>query len=337
MGVTHNKSLTLDVTNWFLTLSKEQQHAFIRGCWDGDGNITYKKETNLMQANICSGSLKFITMILNYLDYPNIKITERKAGYIFKSMLNKPNPHNFPTIAKNPLYYIYLSRSKIVDLLVPVYTIGPDDLYMKRKYDTFKEIQMNYVPKHTCSQYYGVRKQKNFNKWISKITIGGKMMHLGNYVNEIDAAIAYDIGIIVSDNNKKLFNFPNNIPEYQKLNLTFEHIQKNQIPQYVGKISNSSPEQKQYKPKKLTSKYIGLYKTHGKYQMLLHYKGRTFCSVGIVNEKEAALIRDKIYYYFKKDTIKLNFPGLVNTYQQQDLEDLSKKYFPHTIQNDAQK
>lgn len=42
------------------------------------------------------------------------------------------------------------------------------------------------------SKYKGVYFQKSRNKWQSRITFNGKMKYIGNFVNEIDAAKAYD-------------------------------------------------------------------------------------------------------------------------------------------------
>lgn len=44
----------------------------------------------------------------------------------------------------------------------------------------------------SSSQYTGVSWHKIKNKWISRIRINGKLKHLGYFINEYDAHIAYE-------------------------------------------------------------------------------------------------------------------------------------------------
>ena len=46
--------------------------------------------------------------------------------------------------------------------------------------------------KYTTSKFKGVTLNKKSNKWISKMTINKKNIHIGCYKDEIDAAMAYD-------------------------------------------------------------------------------------------------------------------------------------------------
>lgn len=46
--------------------------------------------------------------------------------------------------------------------------------------------------KGATSKFKGVYKPKKYNKWISKITVDGKSIHLGVFEDEVAAAKAYD-------------------------------------------------------------------------------------------------------------------------------------------------
>jgi len=133
IGLTNNKSLTLNVDKWFNNLKDEYKCAFIRGAIDGDGCISNSVKSNSYGANICSASLSFITMIFKYFNNDSLKITERKPGGIFKHK-------NGIIIAKNSLYYIYIPRTKIIPLLHPIYKIDENCLFLERKYNTYNDI-----------------------------------------------------------------------------------------------------------------------------------------------------------------------------------------------------
>ena len=58
---------------------------------------------------------------------------------------------------------------------------------------TTSQNQHNQLPqKNTGSKYKGVWRYKKDNKWGSQIQINGKSINLGSFINEIDAALAYD-------------------------------------------------------------------------------------------------------------------------------------------------
>ena len=45
----------------------------------------------------------------------------------------------------------------------------------------------------STSKYMGVNYHKRDNKWVARITVGGGTTHLGNFVNEEDAALAFRV------------------------------------------------------------------------------------------------------------------------------------------------
>lgn len=54
---------------------------------------------------------------------------------------------------------------------------------------------MNQRPQHrkTSSKHKGVYWHKCTNKWMARIKLNGKYIYLGLFVNEINAALAYDV------------------------------------------------------------------------------------------------------------------------------------------------
>lgn len=67
------------------------------------------------------------------------------------------------------------------------------------------------VPKHKrgtpTSQYKGVSKLNDCNRWVAKIAIAGKRIYLGIFDSEIKAAKAYDVAAIEHFGQFALTNF----------------------------------------------------------------------------------------------------------------------------------
>jgi hypothetical protein len=59
-----------------------------------------------------------------------------------------------------------------------------------------------------ASQYKGVCWHKNHNKWMSRITINKKVIYLGYFQDEIEAAKAYDEAAKIYFGEFALMNFP---------------------------------------------------------------------------------------------------------------------------------
>jgi hypothetical protein len=78
-----------------------------------------------------------------------------------------------------------------------------------------RHAKYRYHKKTKKSKYVGVFHRPENGKWRSIIKMNGKSKSLGNYVNEIDAAIAYDNAMIEQygyDAVKNYLNVPNNFP-----------------------------------------------------------------------------------------------------------------------------
>ena len=68
------------------------------------------------------------------------------------------------------------------------------------------------------SQFKGVVWQKHRNKWSAKISVNGKHYHLGNFVDEEDAATAYDVAARRLRGDFARLNFPQSITPPLRLN-----------------------------------------------------------------------------------------------------------------------
>lgn len=68
---------------------------------------------------------------------------------------------------------------------------------------------MNKLKSAGCSsKYIGVTYAKDRNKWRAFITVNGEKKHLGQYVNEIDAAKARDVATKIYFKEYGKLNFP---------------------------------------------------------------------------------------------------------------------------------
>lgn len=143
-GCTPRKSLTLQ----FPIIPNEYILDFIRGCWDGDGSLSFTKsgtkgKNYQRQANLTSGSLSFcdgLSQTLNQLGI-NCKIYEhgRKERMIEGRML-KPSE----------CYRVVLSSGKnVYNLVKLLYPIGTQ-LYMPRKYDIAQKIITDWEMPTLC-------------------------------------------------------------------------------------------------------------------------------------------------------------------------------------------
>jgi len=78
IGFTPNKSKTLNIKNWFETLSEEQKWAFLTGVIDGDGCIRSERSkiTNNMDATLSfvSASKSFTDMLYEFINQPKAKL-----------------------------------------------------------------------------------------------------------------------------------------------------------------------------------------------------------------------------------------------------------------------
>lgn len=80
-------------------------------------------------------------------------------------------------------------------------------------------IQQNAQNRIPRNKYKGISFKKKFNKYESNIGIDGKLIYLGYFDSEIEAAEKYDIAAIYYHKEFAKLNFPekkNSYPEYVK-------------------------------------------------------------------------------------------------------------------------
>jgi intein/homing endonuclease len=133
IGITNNKSITLNVTKWFERLEDKEQWAFLRGVIDGDGCFTFFISQRIKRGNctIVSGSKEFTNMIKQFLGdkaHIFIKTPYKNSGNKSINYIITINCANVPKI----LYKLYENMD--ID----------SDLYLKRKYESYKIIENYY-------------------------------------------------------------------------------------------------------------------------------------------------------------------------------------------------
>lgn len=116
-GMTNNKSLTLDVTEWFKSISLDNQLSFLRGLFDGDGSICYIKSSDTWTANISTSSIKMKQMLYDFFLSQSCNV---KLG-------------------KNDVHFNGTNIIKPLSLI-----LSNEGLYMQRKYDKFLEAKKFY-------------------------------------------------------------------------------------------------------------------------------------------------------------------------------------------------
>lgn len=125
-GCTERKSLTLQ----FPKVPSKYLADFIRGCWDGDGSLSFTKTANKCknwqcQANLTSGSLSFCQEMTRILNQYNIKCSIYSHGDSERQIKGR-------TITSNPCWRVVLSGGgSTYNLVKLIYTEG--SISMPRK------------------------------------------------------------------------------------------------------------------------------------------------------------------------------------------------------------
>jgi hypothetical protein len=122
VGLTSNKTYSLNVSKWFESLEQEFKIDFLRGVIDGDGSIKIFNK-HFRTFNICTASESFKDMIVSFLTTyysDNVKVEKNKS-------------RNY--------YYIRYNGRYMIDFLNDIYNNLSKKIYLKRKYNTFIEIK----------------------------------------------------------------------------------------------------------------------------------------------------------------------------------------------------
>lgn len=87
--------------------------------------------------------------------------------------------------------------------------IGEKNYFYGKNHSATNNGNFGRKGKNSSSKYYGVyiNKQKGYVYWISHMSVNGKMIHIGTYKTEVEAAKAYD-NYVNENNLPNPLNFP---------------------------------------------------------------------------------------------------------------------------------
>jgi hypothetical protein len=191
--------------------------------------------------------------------------------------------------------------------------LNKDELIKKLK--KIKEKEAHAFHKHTSnclngllyditktSQYIGVcLNDKKHKKWSARIKYQNKILKIGSYFDEIDAAIAYDNKATQLFGTSAKLNFPHitsvDMLELEKKNKTIESDYYSKSKQ--GRLQNVSK----------TSKFVGVHldKKSSRWISLIHHKNKGIYIGSFFNEEDAACAYDKKALELFGENAKLNF------------------------------
>lgn len=120
-GLHHRKSWSLDINKIIQNVPKDLEHHFIRGLFDGDGCIKYYKYSYIKKPQLHFG----YTGVENVCNYIKNKLN------IERKLIHEGNV-TYTVVTRNP---------KIINDIFD-YLYKDATIYLDRKYQTFKEIQM---------------------------------------------------------------------------------------------------------------------------------------------------------------------------------------------------
>ncbi len=175
-SITERKSLTLQPPKIY---TENDIRAFIRGYFDGDGCLSYYKPKNRWVVTFGSASYNILKWIYNQV---NIFLSNIKC-HISSTSINR----------KNTVYYLNFCGSvQVYKFLNWLYADSEDLTRLDRKYDLFLKFCKQYIERQNklTSKYIGVNHR--YNKWTSTIGYNYKNYHIGTFLTEKEAAVAYN-------------------------------------------------------------------------------------------------------------------------------------------------
>ena len=118
VGLTNNKSLTLNIDLWYNTLTPRQKHYFWRGCIDGDGYVNNTDISNFVA--LYTASPHFADLIKREFKIIGWEVKQKTSTmYCFR-------------LAGN--------RNNLKDFRENIFSFHEGDLFMQRKFDKFCDI-----------------------------------------------------------------------------------------------------------------------------------------------------------------------------------------------------
>ncbi len=172
-SITERKSLTLQSPNIY---KEDQIRAFIRGYFDGDGCLSFNKSLghNSWIVTIASGSKDILMWIQRCMEYflPDIKCNLCRGSGV------------------NNL--AFSSSKQSIRFLEWLYYDSINLTRLNRKYKLFLQFKKEYTKKRDglTSKYNCVYHKRD--KWESGLTYKNKYFHVGTFLTEKEAAVAYN-------------------------------------------------------------------------------------------------------------------------------------------------
>lgn len=200
-----------DKKKWHVVLKKNYKNIFL-GYYDTeiDGAKVYNEYASFI--NETENTNYLLNNIPNFITKPRDVLTDNKNEFLQKKTSKfigidyiKTRQHYKASIKYNKktytlgedeheiecaklynqqaLYYNNNYNTKYILNEIPNYITIPKDIHTENK---------NKYIKNKSSKYHGVTFSKQANKYKAKLTFNKKQIHLGTFVNEIDAAKAYN-------------------------------------------------------------------------------------------------------------------------------------------------
>jgi len=119
VGLSHNKTYSLDVLDWFNSLTNQEKWWFWRGVLDGDGSIFFclknKRRYLCFNFSLSSVSPFFLTLMSSFFNCGNTSKEEFRVG----------------------------SNLKVLSILSSIYgNMGDNSLFLNYKYEIFKKMKI---------------------------------------------------------------------------------------------------------------------------------------------------------------------------------------------------
>lgn len=185
-GIPYKKTLNNDVTV-FDHIPEELKHHFIRGVFDGDGNIHSRKGREDSIFSIC-GAERFIEDLQEYmcsiLGLSKTKLARREGGFTKVVWGGKHQP------------------LRIRDWLYADATV-----YMQRKWEIFADVSSKRFS-YRASPYRGVSMSHSGKRWEVNISVNRNLLYLGTFDTPEKAALAYDDAARKYRGDMAIVNFP---------------------------------------------------------------------------------------------------------------------------------
>lgn len=160
----------------------------VRGCFDGDGSISFKKRGNHLLGNFTIAGHPKLLKRFQKIIKNNTGLSEGEIALHHRYAVLR-----WGGIEQMKAIYDWLYRDS--------------SIFLERKKEKFQKGVSTSGSRRGGSGYRGISWHKNNKKWLASISHNKKRLNLGYYENPEDAAIAYDKAVIQFRKPKYRLNF----------------------------------------------------------------------------------------------------------------------------------